>query len=627
MKPAPSNLPDRSDQERVEELPPLSGLIETSSFVRQLVHERYFRVAAALVILALLIVGVSLPPILQTSPKDFRPVIRVSLLAKLESVNLARAARRLDQEGKTEEAIVTWRQALFKNLADHDHQVGLLRTLIGQPVPSIKWLGLGVGQAMWTLRMFDGSVEDRLVAAELFAKYNIQEYVWQSLKPMETNLNDFHAALYLKSCFHTRHFAELGAGLERFPKVLEIDPEMPVFASAWAAAWGPPSGSARARRDLAAARTNRTTAVTANRLQLVVSEAEYDWPTFSQAMKALRDFNADRPMDHVAEWRLLELVGRADDAREQARTYSTPPTQPFELRAMFDGLMRLNLKEYAAEFMKKHLPALGTERELWPLQANLLMQLGQWDDVRVLAIDLRTTHSDLELVGYAWFLEGLVQLHNHLPEQAAYAFSRVPERPIGIPLLGFHVGRRLAQLGFPKLAEKTVANLEQAAGKTADYWYNVTLAALSSGDFEIAANAAAKAYELQPDHPATRMNYAAALLTLRTNSSLAAKLTLQLHRDNPNSAGNALNYALALLQNDRLSDAETLLNEIPVDQLDGPTSTTFAVAMFELRYHQQRQKEAMEAYQKIQFRFLQAPQSNWVESVHRKLAAPGRTGS
>jgi tetratricopeptide (TPR) repeat protein len=627
MKSDPSGLPNRSEQEPVEELPPLSGLVETSSFVRQLVHERYFRIAAALMVLALLSVGISLPPFLRTSPVDFRPIIRVSLLSKFESLNLARTARKLDQEGKTEEAIVTWRQALYKNLADHEHQVGLLRTLIGQPVPSIKWLGLGVGQAMWTLRMSGGAAEDRLLAAELFAKYDIQEYVWQSLKPLETNLGDFHAALYLKSCFHTRHFAEFGAGLERFPKVREVDPEIPVFAAAWAAAWGPPGGAVKARRELAAARTNPPTSVTANRLQLVVSEAEYDWPTFSQAMKTLRDFNADRPIDHVAEWRLLELVGQANEAREQARTYSSPPTQPFELRAMFEGLMRLDLKEYAAEFMKKHLPKLGTERELWPLQANLLMQLGQWDDLRVLAIDLRTTHAELELVGYAWFLEGLVQLHNHLPDQAAYAFSRVPERPIGIPLLGFQVGRQLTQLGFPKLAAKTVANLEQAAGKTADYWYNVTLAALSSGDFETAAKAAAQAYELQPDHPATRMNYAAALLTLRTNSALAAKLTLQLHRDNPNDLGTALNYVLALLQNERLSDAEALLKEIPVERLDGPTSTTFAVAMFELRYRQQRQKEAMEAYQGIQLRFLQAPQSNWVESVRRKMLASNRTGN
>lgn len=627
MKPNHSNLPDRSDQERVEELPPLSGLVETSSFVRQLVHERYFRIAAAFMLVALLVIGISLPPFLRTSPRDFRPIIRISLLSKLESLNLARTARQLDREGKTEEAIVTWRQALYKNLADHEHQVGLLRTLIGQPVPSVKWLGLGVGQAMWTLRMSDGAAEDRLLAAELFARYDIQEYVWQSLRPMETNLSGLHAALYLKSCFHTGHFADFGAGLVRFPEAVKADPEIPVFASAWGAAWGPPSGAVKARLELAAARTNPPTLVTANRLQLVVSQAEYDWPTFSQAMKTLRDFNADRPIDHVAEWRLLEEVGRANEAREQARRYSSPPTQPFELRAMFEGFVRLGLKEYAAEFMKKHLPNLGTERELWPLQADLLMQLGQWDDVRVLAIDLRTTHAELELVGYAWFLEGLVQLHNHLPEQAAYAFSRVPERPIGIPLLGFQVGRQLTQLGFPKIAAKTVANLERAAGRTADYWYNVTIAALSSGDFDTAAKAAAQAYELQPDHPATRMNYAAALLTLRTNSALAAKLTLQLHHDNPNDAGIALNYALALLQNERMADAEALLNQIPVERLDGPTSTTFAVAMFELRYRQQRQKQAMEAYQGIQLRFLQAPQSNWVESVHRKLLASNRTGS
>ena len=618
--------PPFSSENGEDEAPP-SSLMETSSFVRQIVNERNFRWAAAFMFLALILVSVSLPPVWLTTPPGFRPIVRVSLLALLESRMLADTARKLDSEGRTDDAIVTWRQALFKNLGDHENQVGLLKTLIGQRTPDSKWISLGVGQAMWTLRLSNGSKDDRLLAGQFFAHYEMHEYVWQSLKPIETQLTDAQGALYLKSCFMTHHFNDFEEAIKRYPGAKAADPELSVYEAAWAAGWGPPSGVFKGKRDLAIARNQAATLVTANRLQLMVSELDYDYQTFSEALKALRDFHVDRPLDHVAEWRILRAIGRTAEARELARTYSTPPTLTLELRAMFQGYLQLELKEYASEFMQKYLPTLGTERDLWPLQAELLLELGRWDDLRLMAIDLRTVHPDLELIGYAWYLEGLVDLRNHLPDQAAYSFGRIPERPIGDPLLGFVVARHLTALGFPKIAAATLANLERTAGGTSDYWYNVTIAALAAGQFDAAAQAAEKAYQLRPDHPATEMNYAAVLLTLRTNSSLAAQLTFRLLKDQPDNASYLINHILALLQNGRLTEAEGKIGQVDTSQLNGPSATAFALAVFELRYLQDRRKEALQAYEQIQHRFLQAPQSNWVETVHRKLSEGNRRTS
>lgn len=620
--PAPPFPPDSEE----DEIQP-SSLMETSSFVRQIVNERNFRWAAGVMIVALILVGISLPAIWRTTPPDFRPIIRVSLLSLLESRSLGKTARKLDAEGKTEDAIVTWRQALFKNLGDRENQVGLLKTLIHQRTPDPKWMSLGVGQAVWTLRLSNGAKEDRILAGQFFARYEMHDYVWKSLKPISAELTDGQAAFYLKSCFLTRNFSDFESTIQRYPGAKAADPELAVYEAAWAAGWGPPSGVFKGKKDLAMARNQAATLVIANRLQLMVSELEYDYPTFSEALKALRDFHVDRPLDHVGEWRLLSAIGRTDEARELARTYSTPPTQTLELRTMFEGLLRLGLKEYAVEFMQKYLPTLGTDRDLWPLQAQLLLELGRWDDLRVMAIDLRTAHPELELIGYAWFLEGLVDLRNHLPNQAAYSFGRIPERPIGDPLLGFVVARQLVQLGFPKIAEATLANLERTAGGTADYWYNVTTAALAAGQFDVAAQAAEKAYQMQPDHPATQMNYAAALLTLRTNSSLAAQLTFRLLKDQPDNPSFLINHILALLQNDRIGEADGKIGQVATNKLDGPGISSFALAVFELRYRQERPQEALDAYRRIQFRFLQAPQSNWVESVHRKLSDSSRRSS
>lgn len=599
----------------------VSNLMETSSFVRQIVHERNFRIAAVFCVLAFLTICISLPKIWKTSPPGFTPEIRVSLLGRLEAAMLARSARRLDSEGKFADAILAWKQSISKDLGNIEHQRGLLGLLARQPSPDIQWLQLGVGQAFWLLRMTDGSRDDRIRCARFFDRYNLPEYVWLCLKPVQNNLNDNQAALFLKSCLQTRHFEEFGAVLKSNPKAIEGDPELPVYKAAWAAGWGPTSGVIQGKQELDRARKDPATAVVANRLQLMISEDELDLQTFTAAFNTLRELHADRPIDHVGYWQILNGAGQTETAKDLALKYSTAPRQANELRAMFNAFLMLGLRPYAAEFMKKHLPELGTERDLWAMQSRLLLQLQLWDDLRLLAIDLRTSRPELELVGYAWFLEGLVELHHHLPEQAAYSFSRIPDRPIGDPYLGYQVARQLILLGYPKIAEATLSNLEHAAGKTADYWYNVTIAALEDGQFENAAHAATKAYELRPDHPATQMNYAGVLLTLRTNPALAVQITLRQLKQTPEDPGALLNHVLALLQNQRLSEAEAFLHQIPESALDARNATTFALAWFELRYRQERVSDALEVYGQIQHRFLQPPQSNWVESAHRDLLA------
>lgn len=617
--------PTRPQGDPEDEGLPTSGLIETSSFFRQIVHERNFRIGLAFLISVLALVGAALPPVWKTTPSGFQPVVRVSLLSLMESRSLAKSARQLDAEGKTEEAITTWRQAIFKNLGNQENGKGLLKTLAQQPIPSAKWLNLGIGQAYWTLRISNGGREERILASEFFAKYEMPEYVYNSLHPIAESLNDSNAALFLKSCFQTQHFDEFGQGLNRFPGALEADPELAVYQAAWESAWGPTSELNKGKSTLAKARMDPKTLVTANRLQLSVSEVGYDWATFSLALQALKDFHADRPIDHVAEWRMLEAMGRSVEARERARKYSSPPNHPSELKAMVEMYIRLGMEEYGADFLQKHLPTLGDSPDLWALQAELLIRLGRWDDLRVMAIELRMGHPELNLVGYAWFLEGLVNLRYHLSDQAAYSFSRVPERPIGDPLLGYVVARKLIELGYPKIAEATLANLERIAGNTSDYWFNVTTAALASGQFDTAAQAAEKAYRLRPDHPINQMNYAAVLLTLRTNSDLAVQLTLRHLREFPDQPAAKINHALALLQNNRLMEAEELLKTVSRDVIDAPTSTSLALAIFELRYRQNQNKEALDAYRSIQLKFLQSPQSNWVEKVHQKLLASNKS--
>src|SRR5687767_1739004 len=95
-----------------------AGRLERFPLLRILLLEKWFR-RAFLLFLTVLAGALSfLPKIWVTSPKGFLPVVKISLLDRVQAGSLKRSARKAAAAGRFDEASYAWQAALANNRAD-----------------------------------------------------------------------------------------------------------------------------------------------------------------------------------------------------------------------------------------------------------------------------------------------------------------------------------------------------------------------------------------------------------------------------------------------------------------------------------------------------------------------------
>lgn len=602
-----------------------SEFVESSPLLRQVFFERYFRAAAILLLLFLVALGLFLPKIYTSTPEGVLPVHKMSGLDMLQAWSLAKSARAKAAAGNYDEAFLAWRSAMQNNPGNPRYSEGLVRLVLDYPATKREFLSTAASFALWNLQLTrtnDASLE---LAAGLFAKYSLDDYATGLLGSRATNLTPALAAIYLKSLFHQFRMDRFGEVWGSYSNALTGNREMQVVRAAWQSGWGPVGQISQGRRELEAARNDPATRDLANRLSLPIAVSLSDTFGYERALAALVDTHADRMRDHVAYWRLLVSAGHSAKAAELARGFSRPPETPADAKAMVETLIPMGAQEYAAKFLEQHLPSFSFRPDLWEQLADLLITLKQWPELRDIAVRMRQNQLLREdIAGYSWFLEGLSALRTDRREAALEAFTRAADFPTTNPLLSFKVARQLTGLGYPVLATRLLAKVEQAYGNQAMYWFAVVGAAYEARQFDTMREAAARGYLLNTNEPIFISNYAAMLLMERTNAALAVQLTLRALAGRPKDVGMQINHAQALILNDRLEEAEDLLNKIKIDDVEAYLVTERNVAFFDLYAKRQDRNKALAAYRGIEARFLFLPQLRWLDQAYLQLTGEKR---
>lgn len=602
------------------ETPLVPEVLEQSSLLRQLFFEKYFRAALVMVALAVIGAAVLLPKMVRSTPDHFLPVIHVRALDKLQAWSLARSARSAAAAGQVDAAALAWQSAIANDPGDPVLSRELVSLIAQQPVAPRKHLRAGANYALWLLRLTQTNRADLDLAAQFFSRYSLDQYVAGLLRPVETNLSPVQAREYLKSLFNLGYMEPFGHNWDVYQAAVGSDPELKLYRAAWEAGWGPAVTLRSGADHLAAAREDPATTVLANRLTLAVAFSRADIAAYERSLAVLEDRHQDRVADHLSHWRLLLNAGRREPAAELARAYSNPPDSPADALLMTDLFIELGLTQYASDFLEKQLTNFDFSPDVWQRQAELYITLKRWAELRALAINVRASERiPPDLNGYAWFLQGIAELESGKKDPANEAFARAVDFPPNNPLMTFRMANVLNQLGQHEQASALLQKLEKDFGSLAQYWFQVVSAAYQARQFEVMRHAAARGYELATNNPIFINNYAAALLIERTNAPLAIELTLRRLTQEPNNRGAQINHALALLQNDRLDDAEAVLRQLNPLTLDSYYRTVLQLGYFELNYRRQNRKAAELAYQEIEPRFLMPPQIRWLEESHQEL--------
>lgn len=599
------------------------ALLEKSSLLRQIFFERYFLAAVILMALFGVFLLAFIPKHFMATPPGVVPAYKKSGLDMLQAWSLARSAREKAAAGRISDSVLAWRSAIANDPGDPALTEGLVRTILDHPVAAREFLPIGVSQAMWLMQLTQTNNLSLDLAVAMFMKYSLDDYGVSLLAPRATNLTTVQAGFFLRGLYNLGRMDIFGESWARYSNTLAGDKEIGVYVAAWEAGWGPPGTISRGRAALEAAKNDPATRNLARQLSMPMASSLSDPLAYERELAALADDHADKVQDHLNFWLLLIDIGQSGRAAELARGFSRPPDVPAEAQLMTRILAQLGMKEYAAEYLQKHLPTFAFRPDLWELQGDLLIELKRWPELRGLAVAMRNNeYLPDTLAGYSWFLEGMAELRTGRKEAALQAFTRAADSPTTDPLLSFRVSNQLTDLGYPTLANKLLKSLEETYGGRAYYWLAVVAASYEAREFDTMRAAAARGYQLSTNEPVFINNYAAMLLMQRTNPALAIQLTLQTLTARPSDPGAQLNHAIALIQNGRFAEAEELLGEVRFDALDSRLVTVRNYAYFDLFLSQGDKARALDAYKGIETRFLFAPQLRWLEQAYLKATKP-----
>jgi len=358
----------------------------------------------------------------------------------------------------------------------------------------------------------------------------------------------------------------------------------------------------------------------AHQMQLVVSFALNDIPAYQNSLAWLAEQHADQVRDHVSHWQLLVNNGRRAEAQSLAKSFSRPPGSAADAVGMARVFGLLELDEYAVEFLGNHVAEFGYSPQMWVQLAQQHIRLKQWTELRALALRLRNAPELRgQLEGYSQFLTGLGESRLLRPDAADKAFSKAVTGQYSDSLIAFNVATEMTRLGYPSYGKRLLQTLESKFGDKAEFWFHLTGAAYEARDMAVLSTAAQRAWELDPKKIAHVNNYAAVLLVTRQKPEQAIQLSMQLLAAEPENNDRKVNHVLALLQNQRLDEAEKLLKSLNPAGLNLNEGAIANYGWFELHIRRGEKELARRRYPTIERSQLLQPQLDWMDAEFKKL--------
>lgn len=584
------------------------------------VFDHWFGVAALLFLMLMVFLGLFIPRIWRQTPEGFNPVIRVSGLDLWQARSLRRAAEREGAAGRVEEAVQAWRSAVINNAADLETLRGSLRYVASQKNPSKAHLEFGVNQSFWLMRLSKTNEVDLELALNLMTRYGLNDYVVRLGKVTEDRLTPVSADLLTRAYFEMGQMADFDRLWRRNEARFEGNAELKVYRSAWLANWGPPGSLQAGREALRTARQDPVLRLLASRLQLQVSFAMQDVTTYGQVLAELEEEHQTRITDHCWHWMLITALGGREEARQRAKNFTGVPTNPMEARTLGTTYALLGMEDAASKLLTEQLRTFAFDPDLWLLQAKNLMELKDWSELRSLATSMRSEASlQLMLEGYSYFVETMAESNLERPDAARAASDLLARSTLPSPGMTRDVAQQVRDVGFADVSLRLLQGVEEAFKEDADYWFERTVSAFLANEPGSLIEAAERAYQLNPANLSIVNNYAASLLVSRRRPQEAVKLTESLLQARGSSPDAELNHALALIQNERLTEAEALLRSMNTLSLGVGETSVYHMAWFEIHLGRKEWKLARAAFAQIDPRRLVSLQARWLEERYGSM--------
>ncbi len=587
--------------------------------LRLLLLDWRFRVAAVVLVMVFAAAALGLPRIWRVTPSGFNPVVRISLLDRLQAWNHGRIAAELDAKGDWESATHQWRLAVANHPGSETLLRGSISNLLAQPPRQVARFNRAIQQTFWLLQLNGTNQLDRDLAIQVCEHYGVDDLVVALVRQTESTIGPVGKAAMLKALVRQGQPAEYRKQRQAWLETLPEDPELALHHAAWQAAWGANEEAAAGLAAVKAAEEEADQRLMALRLQLLIHGVRQQVDDYAATLARLKDLHADEPLHHVGHWTLLRAAGRTNEAIAAAREHSDPPLTANEVTRQAQALVALGLTDDATQFLEHFSQQLGSAGNVWASYARLLIDQQRWRELRALAGQIRQNEgARISLGGYSWFLEGLAQHHLGNDLEAAAAFASVPQFPLRDSSLVLDTARQMAALGAWAPARDLLLGQEVALGRLPEYWRQVLRAAWELRDSGLVLRAAERQYAAQPGNPAAQNDLAAALLIEKVDNDRALELTARLVRSSPTSLQARINHACALIRNGQTMAAKPLLLSVDEGRLDPVGLTALNLVRAELSAAQGDAEPTLAALAQVDTNILMAPQLIWWEELRTR---------
>jgi tetratricopeptide (TPR) repeat protein len=593
----------------------LSSRLVNWPMLRLLLFDPWFRLVLVGLLFGSLVLALALPRIWRTTPSGFKPIVRVSGLDVVQAWSLRRSALRASGAGNPEAAEFAWHAAIANNPANLDDLRGYLRFALEHEGEREARLRSASGYVGWLLRLSGTNAVDTALAVEIFSRLGQHREVLDLVRSSGGKPDAVQEKAGLKALFHLGAMAEYRQGWERARERLGSDPELILFETAYLAGWGPPgeAGPALQRLDEAAAGASQSVLV--NRLRMQVAKERQDLARLEESLRRLVEASQDVLQEHTAHWELLAASGRLEDAQALARAYVRPLTNLDDVGRLSHAFRSLNMRDEEIALWQQEAPRFGQAPRVWIVLGDLLMEARRWDDLRIVARQIRDRADAMDVIGgYSYFLEGRAEIARGRWQSAEEALVKAAQLGSTDAGLRYDLAQRMMRLGYARPALELLLPLEAEYAGVAEYWQLRFGAHAQQKEWQGMVEAAQQAYALAPEDLRSLNNQAAMWLMTREPPERIQQLTLELMRLRPQAAASRLNHALALIRNHRPSEAAELLRSLAPHKFTAEEDNAYIWCWMEYYVATGQPDRAREEARRLDPSLLFAPQVEWLQT-------------
>jgi tetratricopeptide (TPR) repeat protein len=587
-----------------------------------LLFKVWFRVAFFVIVGFGVFLAFYLPKMWRTSPDGFNPVIRVSGLDLTQGWALKRNARKADAQGDVKQAYFSWLAAVGQNASDKEALRGFLNNFTRLDSLNARQVEAALGQSIWLLRIGNTNQVDVDLVTRLCDTFNWSDVCLYFFDPIADQLKGEVEARYLRALFYQGRMQEFTRRLAEWKAAGNKDEVMATYELAGEAGWGTGKEALDSLQQLEkiAADGPVEKRVLPMRLLMMVNGERHRVQEYKQCLDMLANQNEANTLDHIQYWKLLAGSGRKDEAVALAERYSNSPVSGYELLRLAEVYSNLGLTEQSHVVLQKFAPRYGQSPEVWAAYASVLEDLKDWQEMRGIALQIREQRANREgLWGYSYFLEGRAELAQERITTAEIAFRKAGEANYPIPALGFMIAKRISDLNYPGYARPIFDKVENAMAEREDFWAGYFDCAYQLKDGPGVLKAAERDYRLKPTDLTKLNRFAAALLANRVRPEEAVQLTLQLVNARPKNPTALINHAFALLLNNRVDEASSIVEKCRKVQLNPFEESALHMALFDLAFRSKDFETARRESDLINRQSLFPAQVNWLEACLKEL--------